>query len=162
MDVAYAGVTAVAAGVLLKDWDATMPTREVVVQIPHVEEYVSGEFFRRELPCIETVLRELGETPDCVVVDGYVTLGDPPRDGLGALLWNKLGRTVVVVGVAKSRYIGASENSALRRGGSNRPLFITAAGMTIDEAKQRVLSMAGKHRLPDMLKYVDGLARRAA
>ncbi|HEX7868125.1 MAG TPA: hypothetical protein VF555_24410 [Variovorax sp.] len=38
--------------------------------------------------------------------------------------------------------------------------FVTAAGMTSDEAKRRVLSMAGKYRLPDMLKHVDGVARR--
>ena len=162
VDVAYTETSAAAAGILLQEWDASMPTREVVVRIPHVEEYVPGEFFRRELPCIEAVLKELDETPDCVIVDGYVTLGDPPRDGLGAVLWNKLGRAVPVVGVAKSKYIGAPEDSLLLRGGSTRPLFVTAAGMTTEEAKQRVLSMAGKYRLPDMLKYVDGVARRAA
>ncbi len=162
VDVAYTGASAVAAGILLKEWDAGMPAREIVVRIPHVEEYVPGEFYRRELPCIEAVLKELAETPDCIVVDGYVTLGDPPRDGLGAVLWNKLGRAVPVVGVAKSKYIGVPEDSLLLRGGSTRPLFVTAAGMTTEEAKQRVLSMAGKHRLPDMLKYVDGVARVAA
>lgn len=161
VDVAYAGSGGVAAGVLLRDWDDISPSREIVVRVPHVAEYVSGEFFRRELPCIQAVLKEVEEPLDCIVVDGYVTLGDPPRDGLGAALWKNLGRTVPVVGVAKSKYVGAPEEVALFRGGSNRPLFVTAAGMTTDEAKRRVLSMAGTHRLPDMLKYVDGVARKA-
>lgn len=162
VDVAYAEAGGVAAGVLLECWSAIAPSREVVVRIPHVEEYVPGEFFRRELPCIEAVLKEVDEPLECVVVDGYAVLGDPPRDGLGAALWNKLERKVPVLGVAKSKYLGVPDEAFLFRGGSNRPLFVTAAGMTSDEAKRRVLSMAGKHRLPDMLKYVDALARNAA
>lgn len=162
VDVAYVEAEGVAAGVLLKDWSDTSPSREIVVHVPCVEEYVPGEFFRRELPCIEAVLEQVDEPLECVVVDGYVTLGDPPRDGLGAALWSKLERKVPVLGVAKSKYLGTPEETFLFRGGSNRPLFVTAAGMTIDEAKRCVLSMAGKHRLPDMLKYVDALARKAA
>lgn len=161
VDVAYSEAGGVAAGVLLESWSDISPSREIVVRIPHVEEYVPGEFFRRELPCIEAVLREVGEPLECVVIDGYAYLGDPPRDGLGAALWNKLERKVPILGVAKSKYLGAPEETLLFRGGSNRPLFVTAAGMTTDEAKRRVLSMAGKHRLPDMLKHVDALARKA-
>jgi deoxyribonuclease V len=162
VDVAYSGSSGVAAGVLLRDWSDVAPSREIVVRIPHVEDYVPGEFFRRELPCIEAVLQEIGEPLECVVVDGYVTLGDPPHDGLGAVLWNRLGQHVPVIGVAKSKYLGVPQEAFLLRGGSNRPLFVTAAGMTTGEAKRRVFSMAGAHRLPDMLKYVDGVTRRAA
>lgn len=160
VDVDYQGAGGVAAGVLLRNWSDAVAAREIVVRIPAVAEYVPGEFFRRELPCIEAVLKEVSEPLECIVVDGYVTLGDPPRDGLGAALWNKLERAVPVVGVAKTKYLGVPLEAFLFRGGSSRPLFVTAAGMTCDEAKRRVLSMAGKHRLPDMLKHVDGVARR--
>ncbi|RSZ37105.1 endonuclease V [Variovorax sp. 553] len=151
-----------AAGVLLRCWSDAAPSREIVVRVPSVDEYVPGEFFRRELPCIEAVLKEIDEPLECIVIDGYVTLGDPPRDGLGAALWHKLERRVPVVGVAKTKYLGVPQEAFLFRGGSSRPLFVTAAGMTSDEAKRRVLSMAGKYRLPDVLKHVDGVARRGA
>ena len=87
VDVAYVEAEGVAAGVLLKGWSDISPSREIVVRVPRVEEYVPGEFFRRELPCIEAVLEQVDEPLECVVVDGYVTLGEPPRDGLGAALW---------------------------------------------------------------------------
>ncbi|REM68180.1 endonuclease V, partial [Mycobacterium tuberculosis] len=47
-----------AAGVLLRCWSDAAPSREIVVRVPSVDEYVPGEFFRRELPCIEAVLKE--------------------------------------------------------------------------------------------------------
>jgi deoxyribonuclease V len=162
VDVGYSGAGGTAAGVLLRDWRDAKPAREIVVPIAHVEDYVPGEFYRRELPCIEAVLEQLDVALACIVIDGYVTLGSPPRDGLGQILWEKLNREIPVVGVAKTKYIGAPSETELLRGQSTRALFVTAAGMSIAEAKRHVLSMAGEHRLPVMLQHVDGLSRRSA
>src|SRR5262245_17577324 len=128
VDVAYSESGGVAAGVLMRGWTDIAPSREIVVRIPHVEDYVPGEFYRRELPCIEAALKEVHETLECIVIDGFVTLGSPARNGLGAMLWEKLERRVPVIGVAKSKFFGAPDETILLRGASQRPLFVTAAG----------------------------------
>jgi deoxyribonuclease V len=163
VDVAYAeSGGAMAAGLLLADWHDTAPVREILVPVPQVEDYVPGAFYRRELPCIEAVLAQVAEPLACIVIDGYVTLGTPPRDGLGAVLWDKLGRATPVIGVAKTRFAGAPPETELLRGDSARPLFVTAAGMPLEQARAHIRAMAGAYRLPEMLRRVDGLSRQRA
>ena len=48
---------------------------------------------------------------------------------------------------------------AVLRGGSERPLWVTAAGMDPREACARVREMHGAHRIPTLLKRVDALCR---
>ena len=159
VDVGYFERGARAAGLLFQSWDSEAAHKEIVVDIPQVEDYVPGQFFRRELPCIEMVLASVCEPLLCVVIDGYVSLGDPPVPGLGAHLWERLGCTTPVIGVAKTVFAGTPEISKLYRGASAKPLFITAAGIPINEAKRHILSMKGKYRLPELLKAVDQLSR---
>jgi deoxyribonuclease V len=45
------------------------------------------------------------------------------------------------------------------RGGSARPLYVTAAGLSADEAARRVRDMHGPYRIPTLLKRVDQLCR---
>lgn len=45
------------------------------------------------------------------------------------------------------------------RGQSRRPLYITAAGMTIVDAALKIARMHGNHRIPTLLKQVDLVAR---
>ncbi len=40
-----------------------------------VEEYIAGQFYRRELPCIMAILRIIEEKIHTVIIDGYVDLG---------------------------------------------------------------------------------------
>ena len=56
LDVDYRDSGAIAAGVLAHDWADPTPAAEVVALIPEVADYVPGEFYRRELPCLLTVL----------------------------------------------------------------------------------------------------------
>jgi Deoxyinosine 3''endonuclease (endonuclease V) len=51
-DVQYGDTGAQAAGVLFTDWPAAAPERTLLVHLPEVAEYVPGEFYRRELPCL--------------------------------------------------------------------------------------------------------------
>jgi deoxyribonuclease V len=99
-----------------------------------------------------------------LVIDENVMppLGTPPRDGLGAVLWDKLGRATPVIGVAKTRFAGAPPETELLRGESARPLFVTAAGMPLEQARSHIRAMAGAYRLPEMLRRVDGLSRQRA
>ena len=52
--------------------------------IENDEEYKSGEFYKRELPCILSLLRKIKiENIEAIIVDGYVYLDDNKKLGLG-------------------------------------------------------------------------------
>ncbi len=159
VDVSYVNGKAVAAGVLYEQWESDAPTAELAVEIKHVAEYVPGQFYLRELPCIQKLIENVGQPVECLVIDGYVTLGEAKIPGLGMHLWEALGTRVKVIGVAKSRFHGTSDNAKLYRGASKTPLYITAAGLSLDEAKLCIESMAGEYRMPTLLKRVDQLSR---
>ena len=98
---------------------------------------------------------------DVVIVDGYVWLGDGTKPGLGAHLYQALGERTPVVGIAKTKFKGADSASEVIRGKSTRPLFITAAGMSLEVAAEHVRWMHGRYRMPTLLKRVDSLCRNA-
>ena len=158
-DVHYTGTGATAAGVLFDDWPAARPARCVASRIAQVADYAPGLFYQRELPCLLALLREHDLRPGCIVVDGYVYLDGRQRPGLGKHLFDALGGTVPVVGVAKSAFAGIGPGHEVRRGGSERPLYVTCAGMSLDTAKACVASMHGGHRMPTLLRAVDQLSR---
>jgi deoxyribonuclease V len=142
---------------------AATPTFEVVLAervawLAEVAEYRPGAFVLRELPPIRSVLAVAGPI-DLLVIDGYVHLDADGRPGLGAHAHAEFG--MPVVGVAKSAFQGADHAVAVRRGGSTRPLYVTAAGLPVGEAADLVARMAGAHRLPDALRRVDALSRGA-
>ena len=74
-------------------------------------------------------------------------------------LWRQLDGAVPVVGVAKTRFVDTPAEAELIRGTSARPLFVTAAGLSQDEAKRCIARMHGAHRIPTLLKQVDALCR---
>jgi len=161
VDVDYRGDGAVAACVLFRDWADEAPAAERVERIARVEPYVPGQFYRRELPCLLAVLAPVAAGLGAVVIDGYVWLRDEDTPGLGGHLYEALGRAVPVVGVAKTRFRSATAAVPVLRGGSARPLYVTAAGLSADEAARRVQDMHGPYRVPTLLKRVDQLCRRA-
>ena len=157
VDVDYRGDHAVAAALLFLDWGAKDPVAQHVVTVRGVAPYRPGSFYERELPCIDAVLARNHWPLAAIVVDGFVWLGEA-EPGLGARLFTSLGEQVPVIGVAKNPYRGAPA-VAVRRGDSNKPLYVTAAGMTAEAAAACVLRMHGVHRLPTLLKEVDRLCR---
>ena len=159
VDVSYRNGGAVAACVLFWAWSDHRPASEIVLPVEKVEPYVSGRFFRRELPCLLAVLRAIDELPDVVVIDGYVWLGDEQRPGLGAYLYEAIGRQAAVVGVAKTMFRVAKLVREVRRGRSLSPLYVTAAGMSLSEAAQHIQEMHGEFRIPTLLKRADQLSR---
>jgi deoxyribonuclease V len=162
VDVDYRDSEAAAACVLFRDWTDEHAAGQLVQAISGVAAYVPGEFYRRELPCLLAVLDRVTEPLDLVVVDGYVWLGDQTHPGLGAHLYEALERRVKVVGVAKTRFASARLAVPVVRGESaTRPLFVTAAGMAVEEAAEAVRSMYGPHRIPTLLRQVDRLCRTA-
>jgi deoxyribonuclease V len=156
VDVHYpADGSANAAMVVAADRTFSSIVDEYTAHLPDVPPYQPGAFFLRELPALRAVFARAGAV-DLVVVDGYVDLDPDGRPGLGAHLHREVG--VPVVGVAKTAFRSATHAAEVRRGGT-RPLYVTAAGLPLDDAAAMVAAMAGPHRLPDALRRVDKLAR---
>jgi len=129
--------------------------------IENVEEYIPGEFYKRELPCILSLLKQIDlSTIDIIVVDGFVYLNDENKYGLGGHLYEKLNKEIPIIGVAKTNFASIEKNKkALYRGDSKKPLYITSIGIDLDEAYKKVESMAGEFRFPTLLKELDRLTK---
>ena len=161
VDVDYREVGAVAACVCFQAWGDDTRASESAIEIRDVAPYQSGQFYRRELPCILAVLKFLSELPQVIVIDGYVWLG-AQRPGLGAHLHEALGRQVAVIGVAKTKFVRAEPVELVLRGRSRSSLYVTAAGMDLAEAASHIRAMHGPYRIPTLLKRADQLSRGLA
>lgn len=122
-----------------------------------IAEYIPGEFYKRELPCILSLLKQIGiESVDAIIVDGYVFLDDDQKPGLGAHLYSALENKAAIIGVAKSNFATLETlKTPLLRGNSASPLFITAIGISLDTATTYIKQMDGEFRIPTLLKTLD-------
>lgn len=159
IDVGYEESSALAACVTINDWADTTPITTQSLAISQVAEYVPGEFYKRELPCIQQVLAELESAPEIIVIDGFVWLDENGRKGLGARLFDHLGGNTPVIGVAKTSFATATNALRVYRGATSRPLFVTAAGIDTNVAANAIRRMHGSSRLPTMLTLVDRLSK---
>ena len=148
-----------AAALLFSDYSDAEPAGVYTQFLPGAADYIPGQFYRRELPCILTLLKKINMALDEMVVDGYVMLGNRP--GLGEHLFESFHGKIPVIGVAKSKFEGSSGTEVFR-GGSIRPLYVTSAGVEQKKASERIRTMHGAHRVPTLLKRVDLLARENA
>jgi deoxyribonuclease V len=165
--------------VLFSSWTDPTPDDEQVRTQQGFAEYVPGQFYKRELPCLLPLLEPLIEQLSVVVVDGFVDLApaddgaiaplnrsseaddaEKSRAGLGRHLHWALKEKVDVVGVAKSPFLRHEKapGRPVLRGRSKRPLWVTAT-YDVNRAALQVRNMAGPDRLPDLLRRVDHLAR---
>lgn len=156
VDVQYHDDHAIAAAVAFADWKDAVASYATTAEIPSPAAYEPGAFWKRELPAVLAVLNDLPFDPELVIVDAYVDLG-PDRPGMGRRLHDAIG--VPVIGVAKTHFQGA-EAVEVSRGGSSRPLYVTAAGTDAEAAAALIRGMHGNARLPTLLAAVDQLARR--
>lgn len=162
VDVDYREHEAVAACLWFRDWPDAASSDERVVRLPPAAPYVPGQFYERELPCLLAALRSNAEqTLDVILIDSYVWLDGSGKPGLGAHLYEALGRQTPVIGVAKTSFARSPFAALVHRGSSQSPLYITAAGLPIDEAADCVQRMHGSYRIPTLLKRVDRLCRDA-
>lgn len=162
VDVCYGSTDAVAACILFHAFTDEAPVDVVRSTIEHVEAYEPGAFYRRELPCILAVLALVKAPLEAVVIDGYVWLSRDRRPGLGARLHDSLGGAIPVIGVAKTGFAGADFAVPVLRGGSAKPLFVTAVGVSSGVAAEWVRGMHGEYRVPTLLKRVDQICRRGS
>ena len=146
------------AGVLLECWSAPEPAERYSYTHKGLEPYVSGQFYKRELPCLLPLIQRVMDKIELsiIVVDGFVDLAEK-RAGLGRHLYNSLNKEITIVGVAKNRFEGASAQ-AIYRGISRQPLWVSSTNAN-EHYDDQIISMHGEHRIPTVLKVVDRMAR---
>ena len=160
VDVQYTDQTALVAGVIFDGWEDCRPREEIKLIVPDIQDYEPGNFYKRELPCILSLIKEYSLQPSVIVIDGYVFLDGVSKTGLGKHLHDVLDGRIPVISVAKSRFKDIPPECEVFRGESNRPLFVTAAGMSLNDAKENIKFMHGQYRIPDLLKIADQLCRQ--
>ena len=160
LDVDYKENEAQIACLLFEDWKDEHPHSITTLEIRDIQEYVPGQFYKRELPCIIQVLEKITTPLDVIVIDGYVWLKDEQSPGLGAYLYEHLNETIPIVGVAKNKYKDDQGCSGkVLRGQSAKPLYVTVAGMDLTAALAHIKNMHGSYRIPTLLKLVDQSCR---
>lgn len=159
VDVHYADNKATAAGVIFENWPDETPQKEYISVMAGVADYEPGKFFKRELPGLLKLIADYALKPDCMIVDGYVFLDGHSTAGLGKHLYDALSGEAAVIGVAKKLPKDIEAGYEVYRGTSRSPLYVTAVGIELAQAKARVREMHGPHRLPTLLKRVDQLCR---
>ena len=158
-DVHYTNIHAIAACILFRDWSDAHPDLAITERVEDPAPYEPGRFYRRELPALLSVISQLTVRPEVIIIDGYVWLGDWTHPGLGAHLHKSLDETAAVIGVAKKPFRPGPAVQTIRRGTSARPLYVSAAGMDLNEAAVRIVELHGEFRVPTLLKRVDRLCR---
>src|SRR5215831_14465093 len=161
LDAAYSDTSASGACALFSTWDAAKPVRVLTYRQGAAAAYQPGSFYKRELPILLAILKQLERPPATIIIDGYVWLDGDHRPGLGAILYGALAQRSRVVGVAKTSFGEVSWCIPVVRGNSRRPLLVSAVGMNVEEAAKGVQTMHGQHRLPTLLRLVDREARAA-
>ena len=97
---------------------------------------------------------------DIIIVDGFVTLSNDGKIGLGGYLFEALEKKIPIIGIAKNDFSAYSDKKrAVLRGESKTPLYLTAMGIDVDEIKIKLEEMHGNYRIPTLLKKLDQLTR---
>ena len=157
IDVHYRSENTKTVAVLFDKWTDSEAKQFLVKYSGEAEEYIPGEFYKRELPCLLSILEDVSyETIDCIIIDGFVYLDDQQKPGLGAYLYQKLEEKIPVIGVAKSNFLKNKKSSIeLLRGESTKPLYVTAVGINLNEAAENIGNMDGNFRMPTLLQQLD-------
>lgn len=157
IDVHYRGNMAKTVSIEFERWTDEHPINVHVIEIPVVADYVPGQFYKRELPCILEILKlsDLSKIT-AIIVDGYVVLDDDEKKGLGGYLYEALNRQIPIVGVAKRSFHSLNEKViSVKRGESKNPLFVTQMGGDLEGYAKKVKEMEGAFRIPTLLKILD-------
>lgn len=147
--------------VTFESWDHTDKFNHFEEIIEHVEEYIPGKFYRREMPCILSLLQKINiQDVEIIIIDGFVFLDDNGKLGLGGHLYQELDCKIPIIGVAKSNFASINKNKKeVFRGESKKPIYITSIGIDLDVASENIKNMSGKYRMPTLLKELDRLTK---
>lgn len=128
-----------------------------------IEDYKPGEFCKREMPVLIDFFKKVDLRPENIIIDGLVYLPDGKK-ALGAYLKSELDEIYrnegltppTIIGVAKNNYEGFTSLNKVYRG-SIKPLIVTSSNkdVGISEIKSMIKNMAGKERIPSVIKEAD-------
>ncbi len=160
-DTYYRDPAAHTVCIAFHDWSQTAPDASYRETISGIAAYEPGAFYKRELPCILSLLQQIDlQQVTAILIDGFVYLDDDRQPGLGARLYAALNERIPVIGVAKTNYATLHDlERPVLRGTSERPLYITAIGTDLDLAAQQIGKMDGMFRIPTLLKLLDQQTR---
>lgn len=146
------------AGIVAKDILAEQEEYVVTAIVTEVEDYIPGQFYRRELQSVEAIICQIKlEDIEMIVVDGYADSGTEEH-ALGTYVYEKYN--IPVIGIGKNKYDRCVlENLEVYRGESRKALYVTSKGLDNEQAKTFVKKMAGQYRLPYLVKFADNCAR---
>jgi len=160
-DTYYFGNNAKTICIAFEQWNSEVETEIFTEETAVTADYESGVFYKRELPCILSLLEKINlKEGDMIIVDGYVTLDNEGKIGLGGYLFEALEGNFPVIGIAKNGFNALDDQRrTVYRGESKTPLFVTAMGADVEEIKVKVEQMHGSFRIPTLLKKLDQLTR---
>lgn len=160
-DTYYFGDKAKTVCIAFESWDSEIENKIFTETTAVTADYESGAFYKRELPCVLSLLKKITlKEGDLIIVDGYVTLDNEGKTGLGGHLFQTLRGKLPVIGIAKNGFNSPDhQRRSVYRGDSKTPLFLTAIGADVDEIKCKVEEMHGNFRIPTLLKKLDQLTR---
>ncbi len=123
-----------------ENWTNSKIINILIEELSEIEEYKSGEFYRRELPCILSLIKKIDLTKcEAIIIDGYVVLDDNKNNGLGGYLYEKLDCKIPIIGVAKNDYPKIEKlKKEILRGESKKPLYITSKGIDLEKASELI------------------------
>jgi deoxyribonuclease V len=136
-------------GGIFNKWVDEHASKFIYADVKIGSEYIPGEFYKRELPGIVELLKQIDLNEfDTIIIDGYVYLKElgyisarnefvsgPIKRGLGChlrmalakhYLERKAKKRLNIVGIAKTLYGDDSEYGICYRGESKKPLYITS------------------------------------
>lgn len=157
-DVYYYEDYAKASCVVFQKGEEEHILSEYNVLVHDINEYIPGQFYKREMPCILKVLAEVKENIDFIIVDSFVWLNENKK-GLGGYLYEALNCKTPVMGVAKTFFKDSTNYFEVYRGKSDKPLYVSSIGLELDFTAQFVKELKGEYRMPQVLKRVDQLSR---
>ena len=159
IDVHYIDKIARSVAVLF-NWEDALPRKVIIEEITEFGEYVPGEFYKRELPCIIAIMEKVEDKEiEMLIVDGHV-FTDNETYGLGGHTWEAFGEKIPVIGVAKRPFFSNKVTvKEIYRGESKHPLYVSAIGMELEKAAELIQNMKGEYRIPTILKELDKLTK---
>ena len=157
IDVYYYDIKAKVVGIFFENWTDIQPKEIENIYLSNIEEYESGNFYKRELPCIIALLEKIDLTKiEIIIVDSFVYLDDYKRLGLGGNLYEHLKGEIPIIGVAKNSFHLNKKNVIeIYRGHSKKPLYISSIGQDLDLSAEQVRNMHGDYRFPTLLRILD-------
>lgn len=152
-------ITATVAGIRFEGIEQSRILNEYTIKVNKVAPYESGQFYKREMPCLLALINQIDEPFDVIIIDGYVFLDGVSKAGLDKYLYDNLANKKPIIGIAKNYFYDIPEDHAVWRGISKHPLYVTSIGIETIKAKDTISRMDGDHRMPKMVTYVDKLGR---